>query len=633
MSAVCLVALVSVTAPQRASAAGDDDPPDRVARLNYLRGPVSFQPAGEVDWVSAAVNQPATTGDRLWTDDSGRAEMHTGSATIRMGARTGMSFLNLDDRTTQVELWEGTLNIRVVRLDPDEVFEVDAPNQAFSILRPGQYRIEASEDGASTMVTVRAGEGEVTGDGQIYRLEAGLTGTFSGTRPLRASIVRSGGDDEFDSWSQSRDRRDDASASARYVSPYVVGYQDLDDYGSWRTDATYGNVWTPRVAAGWAPYRDGHWAWVSPWGWTWVDDAPWGYAPFHYGRWVHTGSAWGWIPGPVAVRAVYAPALVVFFGGAKFGVSLSAGAGNVGWFPLGPGEVYVPAYPSSRAYVERVNVSETRVSGAAIAQVSGNGTGANLRFANRDVRGGVTVVSRGTFTGAQPVGRAVVSVSQQEIASGPISRRAQVAPTRDSVFGRTVQAGTRVAQPPAAAASRVVVARTAPPAAPVPFSRQQQRLAAQPGQPLARGDVESLRSTSATTESPRVRLAPPGRVVTPASGQRGVRPADAPVVEKPARGNGNAHQAAPNAPETRSDRPARANRPQPAGAPAEKPARADASPNEPATPARSNAHPPQGPGDKKAETSAKDKKAPGKKVPGKKVPAKKDAKDQGDDKK
>jgi hypothetical protein len=116
-----------------------------------------------------------------------------------------------------------------------------------------------------------------------------------------------------------------SSRSAQYLSHDVVGYEDLDDNGDWRDDSNYGHVWFPnRVAAGWAPYHEGHWDWISPWGYTWVDDSSWGYAPFHYGRWVTVGGRWGWVAGPVAVRAVYAPALVVFIGGG--GVALASAA-------------------------------------------------------------------------------------------------------------------------------------------------------------------------------------------------------------------------------------------------------------------------------------------------------------------
>ena len=587
MSAAIAAALLAMIIPQQA-AAQYNDPPERVARLNYMRGSVSFQPAGEMDWVSAVVNRPVTTGDRLWADSGARAEMHFGSATVRMDAQTGMSFLNLDDRTTQIELSDGALNIRVLRLDRDEIFEVDTPNQAFSILRPGQYRIEVNEDGNSTMVTVRSGQGEVTGGGRTYSVGAGLTGDFTGSDTLRSAIYRAPDYDEFDTWSQSRDRHDDAAPSARYVSPDLVGYQDLDDYGTWRPDPSYGNVWIPRVSAGWAPYHDGHWVWISPWGWTWIDDAPWGYAPFHYGRWVNVGNSWGWIPGPVAVRPVYAPALVAFIGGPRFSLSISVGGGgggNVGWFPLGPREVYVPAYQTSRAYVDRVNVSNTTVNNVTITNVYNNTNNTNIQYSNRNVRGGVTAVPQTVFTNAQPVGKSVIVVNTQEIASAPINRRAEVAPTRNSVLGSSSPAANRVSQPPAAVVNRAVVAKTPPPAAPVPFERQQAKLAAQPGQPLPRNEVEALRPASAPAAAPRVRQAPPGKPATadsnqpesPTGNRRSGTPvpagAGAPASNTPAGRGGNrgplpaaAQPAAPapapanNPPAIRNDRPNGASR-------------------------------------------------------------------------
>jgi hypothetical protein len=81
--------------------------------------------------------------------------------------------------------------------------------------------------------------------------------------------------DDFDSFVSSRDRMEDVPPS-QYVSPDMVGYEDLNANGDWSNTADNGAVWTPRVASGWTPYRDGRWAWVEPWGWTWIDDEPWG---------------------------------------------------------------------------------------------------------------------------------------------------------------------------------------------------------------------------------------------------------------------------------------------------------------------------------------------------------------------
>src|SRR6202043_692799 len=135
-SLIAFTVVVAVAIPQRA-AADQDDPPGRIARLSLAEGSVSFQPAGTDDWVSAVINRPLTTGDKLWNDTDSYSELHLGSASIRLGSTTGFTFLNLTDNTTQVQLTEGTLNIRVRRLGDDETFEVDTPNLAFTLLRPG----------------------------------------------------------------------------------------------------------------------------------------------------------------------------------------------------------------------------------------------------------------------------------------------------------------------------------------------------------------------------------------------------------------------------------------------------------------------------------------------------------------
>src|SRR3981189_626086 len=131
-----------------------DDPPSRVARIGYMEGSVSFQPAGETEWVQAVPNRPMTTGDKLWADRDSRAELQLGSAVIRLNANTGFSFLNLDDNTVQIQLTSGSINVRVRRLDRSDVFEIDTPNQACSVYDPGSYRVEASEDGSYTVVTI-----------------------------------------------------------------------------------------------------------------------------------------------------------------------------------------------------------------------------------------------------------------------------------------------------------------------------------------------------------------------------------------------------------------------------------------------------------------------------------------------
>src|SRR5713226_5169893 len=446
-SAVLGLALSTAVLPTRARAQDQedrqDDPPSRVARLGYMEGSVSFQPAGETEWVQAVPNRPMTTGDKLWADRDSRAELQLGSAVIRLNANTGFSFLNLNDNTVQIQLTSGSVNVRVRRLDQNDVFEVDTPNLAFSIYRPGSYRVEASEDGTYTVVSLREGEGEATGNGQTYTIHAGQRATFSGTDSLNADVENIGGPDQFDGWTDGRDHRWENSRSSRYLSRDVVGYEDLDDNGDWRDDSNYGHVWFPtHVEVGWAPYHNGNWAWVAPWGWTWVDDAPWGYAPFHYGRWVSVSGRWGWVAGPVDVAPVYAPALVVFVGG---GIGVGV---DVGWFPLGPREDYVPTYNVSREYVKRVNVRNTTVNTTTVTNVynttivnNNNTTNitntniTNVNYVNRNVQGAVTAVPQHAFVSAQPVARAAVKMDARQMASAPVMTRVALAPSRDSVLG------------------------------------------------------------------------------------------------------------------------------------------------------------------------------------------------------
>src|SRR5579864_876030 len=546
-----------------------DDPPSRVARLGYLQGSVSFQPAGESEWVEAAHNRPLTTGDKLWADRDSRAELNLGSAVIDLNSNTGISFLNLDDRTAQIQLSSGAINVRVRDLDRDEVFEIDTPNQAFSIFRPGRYRVEASEDGTYTVVSIRQGEGESTGNGQTYTVHAGQRATMEGTDRLNAQVEDLGRPDDFDNWCEGRYRRYEDSQSARYVSHDVVGYEDLDENGDWRPEASYGNVWFPRVSAGWAPYREGHWAWIDPWGWTWVDDEPWGYAPFHYGRWCSIGGRWGWVPGPIDVRRVYSPALVVFVGiGGGFG-------GNVGWFPLGPREVYVPSYRVSRGYVDRVNISNTTINRTTVTNVynttivNNNTTINNVTYVNRNVTGAVVAVPQRTFAGGQPVSRAAVAVNEREVASARMTSRAAVAPTNNSVLGMHADTANRVKAPPAAVVSRQVVAKAQVPPPPTPFAARQQALAEHPGQPIPRQEMQRFRpanNPAAVGGRPPVRQAPPGRPAEATVAQPGSPPARG-TMSRPS------NQPAPN--ERPGANPAPNNQPQPNNRPAGPPMRND----------------------------------------------------------
>ncbi len=563
-----LVVGLLVALPDLATAQSTADPPGRVARLNYIQGPISFQLAGTQDWVDASPNRPLTTGDNLWADQDARGELHIGSTSLHLASQTGMSLLNLTDKTVQLQLAQGSLDLRLRTLGPDEAFEVDTANVAFTLLRPGEYRIDVDPDGTTTVITVRDGDGEVTGGGTAYNLKPGQQYTFTGSTALTYDAQPAPARSAFDTWSRTRDEREDHAVSAHYVSRDVIGYEDLDPYGAWREDPEYGAVWFPTgVAVGWAPYRYGHWVYVAPWGWTWIEDEPWGFAPFHYGRWALVGGVWGWVPGPVVVvgvaaRPVYAPALVGFVGGGRFSVSVTIGGGaGVAWFPLGPRDVWVPAYHASPRYVQNVNVTNTRV--VNVTQITNvyNTSTRNVNVTNNYTymhnTTAVTAVSHDTFVNGRPVSRSAVHVTPEQIQHPRVIHNVPVRPTLGSRVGPTTPA--RVA-PPAVLANRPIVTKLAPSPRAVPIGHRQPLVTAhaRPGSPPP---VQTERSAHPTTSGqPRKfqppvhananpnHVAPPKKVQPPSTGpteETQTTPAQPRKFQPPVHANVNPNHVAP----------------------------------------------------------------------------------------
>jgi hypothetical protein len=433
-----------------AAATAVADPPGRVARLSYVSGTVSFRPSSVDEWTNATLNYPLTIGDHMWTDRGGRTELELGSAFVRLAPETEFSVIDLDDRIAQLRITQGAITVRVRSLDPDEAFEIDTPNGAVSLLRPGFYRIDVAESGDASTVTVRSGEAEVTVGGGTLAVRPQESVALSGVDQPTPSVQAAVRSDDFEDWCLTRDRRAETALSARYVPADMPGYADLDQYGAWQQESEYGPIWIPRVRAEWVPYRDGRWVWVDPWGWTWIDEAPWGFAPFHYGRWVHLSAGWAWAPGRIVARPVYAPALVAFVGGGGWQASVRVGE-PVAWFPLGPREPFVPGYRVSDAYVRRVNITHVNVTTVNVT---------NITYVNREVPGAVTAVPRDAFVRARPVAAVAVAVPRESIRSAPA---APAAPVPHEATARNPGEAARAAAPPAAAVNRPVVVRRAPP--------------------------------------------------------------------------------------------------------------------------------------------------------------------------
>jgi hypothetical protein len=542
------------------------DPPSRVARLSVIQGAVSFVPSGENDWVPAEINRPLISGDKLWTDNGARAELQIGSSAIRVDAQTSFNFLDLDDNMAQIELTQGTINLRVRRIYDGQTYEVDTPTLAFVINRVGEYRIDISPDGNGTMVTAFRGGGDAYGEaGARFRIEEGQSVRFN--NPQLSDYVSNPvpQPDDFDRFCFDRDGLWDNSPSRQFVSEDTIGYADLDNNGSWDTSPDYGNVWYPsQVDAGWTPYSNGNWSWVGGYGWTWVDAAPWGFAPFHYGRWAWINNRWGWCPGPVQVRSYWAPALVAFVGvgGARLG--FSAGS-PVGWFPLGPRDVFVPSYRVSRNYFTNVNIHNTTINNVTINNFYGNYQRGNfdysrVNYANRNIANAITAVPGNVFTGARQVRGATLPVNRETFANARVSGFAAVAPTRASLAFDP--GNRRGSAPPQAVQSRNIIAATRPPAPMASFAQRQAQLQRDPGRaisasqlrtgPTVIGNGAQARSQF-QAERPNVNVVTrngmPARTAAPAIGQRGGAPvqAEARTANNPAFNNARNNVPANNA--------------------------------------------------------------------------------------
>ncbi|HUH29958.1 MAG TPA: DUF6600 domain-containing protein, partial [Rhodanobacter sp.] len=498
------------------------DPPSRVARLSYMAGDVGFLPAGASAWSDASINRPLTTGDRLSTGPDARAELEFGGSNLRMDGGTDFGLLDLNDQVAQVELTQGTLGLSVRDLGDGQSIEIDTPTVALVVNRPGAVRVDVGDGARGTRISMLDGSAVVYGENNAQRnLVAGRSYQFDDSALSSVVISDLAGGDAFDAWSRDRDQRYAQSVSRQYVSDDMVGYQDLDRYGDWQTDSDYGAVWYPaQVSSTWAPYSDGHWAYIAPWGWTWVDAAAWGFAPYHYGRWANMRGRWGWIPGPIGVRPVYAPALVAFVGGG--GWSVGIGSGPVGWFPLGPGEIYNPWYRASRYYYTNVNITNIYVRRGFdrrrfdrdvdnhYDRYRRGEPARDQRYVNRNAPRGFTTVSGRTFASGQPVRGNAGRVAQRALATAAVLPRGIGA--RPVAGGATLPRNAYVRSLPVGGFNREVVARRAPPVAPAALAGGTARLARDNGQ------------RQAATPS-RVRLLTPDsrgrRQPTPDAAQRG----------------------------------------------------------------------------------------------------------------
>jgi len=333
------------------------------ARIQRVEGDVALDNsdasnAQNEQWIQATANQPFSVGDRIYTRDKSRASLaFTGRNFARLNPNTSVDVLTLNDRRTQLALRDGSAMFDVGYLGNDDLFEVATPYGAVDFQQPGLYNVGI--DNGRVLVSVLSGLAQVVGLGGSGQISKGELLTLLGTTAADVVLSRIDGRDagylvddyygyQYPQYYDGRYRDYNAylndpyyfdpyrrNVSYQYVNSYIPGLYDLDYYGDWRNLDGYGYAWAPRVDTGWTPYQEGYWYTDHPYGPTWVSSEPWGYAPYHYGRWAWVGDRWYWVPDTVRTTPVYSPALVAF---------VPFGQNDIGWVPLGPGDVYVPHY-------------------------------------------------------------------------------------------------------------------------------------------------------------------------------------------------------------------------------------------------------------------------------------------------
>jgi hypothetical protein len=323
----------SNTVPKDANAQNSEGPV-RLARVAFVGGSVAWRPAAAIQWADATTNLPLREGAQVWVTDGGRAEIQFDDGSVlRLGNGAVMTLQTLysdsEGEFTEIKLNAGLATLRL-RSAPS-VYQLDTPLASIKATGPTEFRLGVD---SGLEVAVRLGKVAVEGPQLKLMLKVG---DYLDQSDVNAAVAvgHLPQEDSWDLWNDERDEllNEASRPSSLHVPPgiaLVAG--DLDEYGTWHNDATYGTVWSPRVSEpDWRPYHDGRWTWVAPFGWTWVATEPWGWVPYHYGTWVHLAFGWAWVPGPA--QQYWCPAVVHF----------SEYNGQVAWCPLAPAEVRYPA--------------------------------------------------------------------------------------------------------------------------------------------------------------------------------------------------------------------------------------------------------------------------------------------------
>jgi len=294
--------------------AAADAPPPHVLRLEGDSAQVQREGTAE----PLVEGDPVLYGDRV---DTGNAYVQVlwGEGT-RVGLDRGSRMEALAPELLALTAGRALITRPAAASQP---LRVDTPAASVVLRAGGECRLTL--EGESTTIAVTRGQADVqSGMGEQAVAAGQQVALRDGVAPDAPRRFNAAGYDSFVQWATAPNPTPTGGAPLdTFTDPRFEAYADVfNRHGSWESDAQYGAVWFPAVAADWRPYADGYW---QPWGgqsqWLWVGRDPWGWPTHHFGRWnVNGRGRWFWTPG-----RQWAPAWV----------SWSLGPGYVGWTPLG----------------------------------------------------------------------------------------------------------------------------------------------------------------------------------------------------------------------------------------------------------------------------------------------------------
>ncbi len=280
----------------------------RIVRISYVDGEVRIDHGQGYE--SATMNVPVAEHNWMQTRSDGWAEVQfEDGSMVRLAPDTVVAFTELGrsssgSTVTTIDLDQGEAEFKVLQVAPSDggQFQVTVKNKTVTLDRAASFRVTST---SANPLEVAVWKGEVmvrdSESGGEVAVKKNETFVLDPTDVGQYALDKGAEADGLDQWSQQRDEYLSTYASrGRYSqSPYQYGAGDLNYYGDYIDDPSYGTVWQPSgVGVSWDPFGNGYWAYEPGFGYTWVSAYPWGWLPYRYGHWVFIGGrGWCWVPG------------------------------------------------------------------------------------------------------------------------------------------------------------------------------------------------------------------------------------------------------------------------------------------------------------------------------------------------